>query len=188
MFALVRIVLGRIMRRRAKPMITDLTPLKKSELFGALSADELSMVAPLCSTFTVIQEGILFSEGRSASHVYLITDGQIALQKAVRVPHGRRSRRTTLGLCGPGEVVGWSALLEPYKHSVSATAWDSSRLIRIDARPMRTALESQPETGYKVMAALSDIVSRRLARLADIVANERERSVFSSDESVADNQ
>jgi len=32
------------------------------------------------------------------------------------------------------------------------------------------------------MAALSDTVSRRLARLADTVANERERSVFGGDE------
>jgi CRP-like cAMP-binding protein len=163
-------------------MITDITPLKQSELFGALCADELSMVAPLCSTVSVFQEGILFSEGRTASHLYLVTDGQIALQKAVRVPHGRRSRRTTLALCAPGEVVGWSALLEPYKHTVLATAWDSSRLIRVDARPMRDAMESHPETGYKIMAALSDTVSRRLARLADTVANERERSVFGGDE------
>jgi CRP-like cAMP-binding protein len=167
-------------------MITDLTPLKQSELFRTLGADELSMVARFCSTFSVIEEGILFSEGRTASHLYLIADGQIALQKAVRVPHGRRPRRTTLGLCGPGDVVGWSALLEPYKHTVSATAWDSSRLIRVEAGSMREAMESHPETGFKVMTALLGVVSRRLSRLADTVANERERWVF-GDEGTPDN-
>ena len=162
-------------------MIVDITLLRENELFGPLAGDELSIIAPACSTFSVIEDGLLFTEGRTASHLYLVAEGQIALQKAVRAPHRRRSRRTTIGLCRPGEVVGWSALVEPYKHPLSATAWESSKLIRVDSKLLRKAMDMHPEIGYKVMVALSVVVSRRLAQLAHVLASERERSVFGDD-------
>ncbi|MCH8110292.1 MAG: cyclic nucleotide-binding domain-containing protein [Chloroflexi bacterium] len=156
-------------------MIKSIDLLQQNELFGSLTGVELSMLAPLCSDFVAIEDSVVFTEGRMASHLYIIKEGKIALQRAIRVPHGRNSRRTTVTLCYPGEIVGWSALAEPYKYTMSAVAWETSRLISIDSKMLRNALDTDIETGYKVMKSLSVIMSRRLKHTTESLIGELER-------------
>ena len=78
--------------------------------------------------------------------------------------------------CRPGEVVGWSGLVEPFKYTLSAMAWESCKLISIDTRMLRRGLDMYPEMGYKVMNALSNVVSRRLRQTTDTLINERQVS------------
>ena len=156
-------------------MIKSVGLLQQNELFGSLTEMELTKLAPLCSDFVAIEDSVVFTEGRMASHLYIIKEGKIALQRAIRVPHGRNSRRTTVTLCYPGDIVGWSALAEPYKYTLSAIAWETSRLISIDSRMLRKALDADIETGYKVMKALSEIMSRRLKHTTESLISELER-------------
>ena len=160
-----------------RSIIRDITPLHECELFQGLTDEEVSKFIPLCADFAVIEGGVvIFNEGRDASHLYLVVEGQIALQKAIRAPHARGSRRTVVAVCRPGEVVGWSALVEPYRYTLSAAAWNSSRLIRVDSKLLRKALDTYPVIGYKVMGALSAIMSRRLRQTTETLINQREMS------------
>ena len=158
-------------------MISSISPLQQNELFETLAEEELSKLAPLCSRFAAIEDSVIFTEGRNASHLYLVTEGQIVLQKAIRVPHGQNSRRTTIAVCRAGEVVGWSALVEPYHYTLSAVAWESSRLISVNANMLRRALKTFPELGYKVMERLSAVMSRRLRQTTEALIDEREASL-----------
>ena len=154
-------------------MLSELDDLRKNELFAALTDDELSTLTPLCSRFAVIEDGLVFREGTEASYLYLVVEGQIALQRPLRAPHGRRSRRTTVAVCRPPEVVGWSALVWPYKYTLSAVGWESSRLVRVDASMLRKALDMYPEVGYKVMRSLSALAARQLRQTTDSLITER---------------
>ncbi len=76
--------------------------LHENELFGTLTEQEMSRLAPFCAPFVAIEEAVLFAESRQASHLYLVTEVRIALQK--RSVHGtgrthaaRRSPFATLG-------------------------------------------------------------------------------------------
>ena len=150
--------------------------MQDSELFAELTEAELSKLAPLCSEFVAVEGGVIFTEGRNASNLYLVAEGQVALQKAIRVPHATRSRRTTIVVCHPGDVVGWSAIVEPYKYTLSAVGWESSRLVSIEARMLRRAFDMYPEMAYKVMRSLSSVISRRLKQTADTLISERKLS------------
>jgi CRP-like cAMP-binding protein len=158
-------------------MIKNHNSLLSSELFANLTEEELSRIAPLCSEFVAIEDALLFAEGRSASHLYVITSGRVALQKSIRVPHAKYSRRTTIAICYPGEVIGWSALVEPFTYTLSAVAWDSARLTSIDSKLLRRALDMYPDMGYKVMKTLSAVMSRRLRQITESLINEREVSL-----------
>ena len=126
-----------------------------------MTEEELSRLAPLCSDFVAIEDSIIFTEGRNALHLYLVTKGKVGLQKSIRPPHGRHSRRTTVALCFPGEAFGWAALVEPYKYTHSAVAWESCRLISIDAKLMRRVLDMYPEMGFRVMKSLTVVIVDR---------------------------
>ena len=157
-------------------MIGSVGPLRQSELFARLSEEQLGRVLPLCADCVVSEDAIIFAEGRDASHVYLVISGEVALQKAVRVPHATGPRRTTVAMCHPGDVIGWSALVEPYRYTLSAVAWTPARLISIDAGMLREAMDQDPEMGHKVAKSLSLVVSRRLRQTTDTLIHEREVS------------
>ena len=70
--------------------------------------------------------------------------------------------------------MGWSGLVEPYKYTLSAVAWESSKLIRMDAKLLRKALDAHPEIGYKVTRSLSGIMSLRLTQITHALISERE--------------
>jgi CRP/FNR family cyclic AMP-dependent transcriptional regulator len=146
--------------------------LQENELFASLSDDEVKRLAPLCSDFAAVEGSVLFREGRAASRLFLVTDGQIALRKGIRSPLGKRWRHTTVAVCRPGEAVGWSALVQPYRHPLSAVAWESSRLLRIDAKIVRKMLDSSPELENKVMKALSMVAAHRLTQMAEALGRE----------------
>ena len=157
-------------------MIQHINMLRRSELFGGLTEDELCVLMPFCTDTVVVEDGMIFNEGLDASHIYVLTEGKIALQKHIRAPHARHSRRTTITLCYPGETVGWSALMEPFKYTLSAVAWESSKLIKIEAATLRQALAIYPSLGYKVTAALAEVMSRRLRNSIDALISQRENS------------
>ena len=155
-------------------MISSLERLGQNELFQSLTEEEQAKLAPLCSDFVAIEGAIVFLEGHNSSHLYLITEGSVALQKSIRVPHARHPRRTTVTVCRPGESVGWSALVYPHRYTLSAVAWESCKLISVDSKMLRRGLEMYPEIGNKVMKALSEVISRRLRQTTEALINERE--------------
>lgn len=159
-------------------MIQHINILRRSELFSELTEDELCVLMPFCADTVVAEDGMIFNEGQDASHIYVLTEGKVALQRHIRAPHARHSRRTTITLCYPGETVGWSALVDPFKYTLSAVAWNSSKLIKIDAETLRMALQIYPALGCKVTMALAEIMSRRLRHTIDALINQREISFF----------
>ena len=155
-------------------VVAQTTELTDNELFETLTERELATLAPICSDFVAVEGGVIVTEGRNASALYVVRSGQVAIQQAIRVPHAFRSRRTTIAVCRPGEVVGWSALVEPYKYTGSAVAWESCRLISVDGKMLRRALDTHPELGYKVMRSLSALMSKRLGQTAEALIDARE--------------
>ncbi len=147
-----------------------------SELFSVLAEDELCRVTPLCNELEGGEGEVIFTEGREAAQLYIVVEGKLALQKAIRAPHAKHPRRTTVTLCCSGQVAGWSALVPPYRYTLSGVGWEAYRLISINAALLRRELEARPVMGYKVMSALSIVISRRLKQTTDSLINEREVS------------
>ena len=155
-------------------MIKNVELLRSNELTKDLTDEDLTRFAALCSPYAVVEDGVLFSEGRRASHLYLITEGRIAVQRSIRTPHARHPRRSTVAICEPGQIVGWSALVEPFIYTLTATGWKTSRLISVDAALLRQALESAPEMGFRLMKTLSEVISRRLRLTTNALISDRE--------------
>jgi len=154
-------------------VIGNIFHLRESELFNRLSDEELDNIALLC-TETIVAEGVLlFSQDRKANRLYIVTNGLVALQMATRVRHATQPRRTTVAICGQGEVVGWSSMVEPYQYTLTAMVWESCRLISIDAELLRKAAQANPTTGFQIMKSLSAIMSRRIRQITTALVSER---------------
>ena len=152
-------------------MIDTIFPLRDCELFRGLDDEELSSVAIICSRVYMAEGERLFLEGQAADQLYLVTDGRIALHKNLA-----RSQRgaATIAFCQRHEIVGWSALVEPYEYTLSATAWEPTHLLAIRASLLRRAMELNPDVGFRIMRSLSEVMARRLHQIARALTAARE--------------
>ncbi len=160
-------------------MIDTIFPLRRCELLSELNDEELSSIAILCSRVRLAEGQRLFLEGQAAERIYIVTDGRIALHKSLG-DHPALSQRgaATIAFCCPGEIVGWSTLVEPYRYTLSATAWEPSQLLVVRASLLRKAMELNPDVGFRIMRSLSQIMARRLQQISCALTAARESSAM----------
>ncbi len=160
-------------------MIDTIFPLRDCELLSDLSDKELSSIAIICTKTSVTEGDSLFLEGQRAEHIYIVTSGRIALQKSLGDSRRKAQRgEATIAFCRPDEVVGWSALVEPYLYTLSATAWEPTQLLSIRASLLRRAMELNPDVGFRIMRSLSEVMARRLQQIARALTEARESTAI----------
>lgn len=99
----------------------------------------------------------LLREGDAANELYLISDGRVALE--IHAP-GRAP--ITFQTLGPGEVVGVSWLIPPYRWTYDARAIDQVRAISLDAACLRRKCDEDHDLGYDMMMRFVPVLVQRL--------------------------
>ncbi|MFC1974684.1 cyclic nucleotide-binding domain-containing protein [Chloroflexota bacterium] len=135
------------------------------ELFSQLSEEEIQVLttslAAGCEMEAFKAGDHIFEQGEHSARFYIITDGQVLLQRSLNI--GDRTATWPLGLLGKGRAMGWSALLYgPRVLTASAICRKPTRIISIEGDSLRSVLAKQPETGFKVMDRLACMLGERL--------------------------
>jgi len=99
----------------------------------------------------------LFHEQRENHQLMIVWLGRIALD--MQVP-GRESIRILTA--GPGDVIGWSALLGNGKMTTSATAIEDTQVVAFTATELQAACESNHSFGYFLMNKIAQSLTERL--------------------------
>lgn len=123
------------------------------------------------STVDLVPAGkSLFREGSEARNIYLLRTGRMALE--MNVPGRGVTRILTLG---PGDMVGWSALLDGGKMTASAVAVDDCEVVFAPAARLRELCDSNRDFGYHLMRQMATALSQRLVatrlQLLDLFAD-----------------
>ncbi len=112
----------------------------------------------------------VFREGGANSKLYLVRSGRLALEMGS--PGSGAIRILTIG---PGEMVGWSAMLGEGKMTASAVAVEDSELVAATADKLRELCENNHEFGYRLMRRMAWALSKRLVatrlQLLDLFAD-----------------
>ena len=135
------------------------------ELFGLLNEEEIQVLTNLLATDCEVEVyesgGHIFEQGEHSAKLYIITDGQVLLQRTVNI--GDRTATWPLGLLGKGRAMGWSSLLYgPHSVTASAICQKPTRIISVEGTSLRSVLEKQPEMGFRVMDRLACMLGERL--------------------------
>jgi CRP/FNR family transcriptional regulator, cyclic AMP receptor protein len=141
---------------------------------AGLTVAQRAVLADLSESVTATAAERLFQQGQPAEHFWLIESGQVRLD--TEQPAGERQLVQTLG---PGDVLGWSWLVPPYRWRLDATAAEPVSAVRLDAVAVRSVAERDPAFGYALVIGLIGALLPRLhatrARLLDLYGNPRER-------------
>ncbi|GAA0955883.1 cyclic nucleotide-binding domain-containing protein [Kribbella koreensis] len=140
------------------------------EVFGELDASELEALLSIADDVSYEDGDRLFDEGGEAGHCWLIRHGRVALDTAVP---GRGL--VVIQTLGPGDLLGWSWLVPPYRWHFGALAVGTVEATSFDAERMRALAEQDPRLGYALTKQLLAIALDRLqstrARLLDLYGN-----------------
>ncbi len=131
--------------------------LSEHAFFKELPPDYLKIVVGCASNVKFDEGEFLFREGGDADKFYLIRHGRIALK--IFTPH---KGPVTLQTIGPGEVVGWSWLIPPYRWHFDASAMELTRAIALDGKCLRGKCDDDHSLGYELMKRFAHIMEERL--------------------------
>lgn len=99
----------------------------------------------------------LFHEGEPANDFYLLRHGRVSLEL-----HAPERGAVSFLTVGPGEIVGVSWLIPPYRWTFDARALELVRAISVDAACLRGKCEADHDLGYDMMKRFMPILVKRL--------------------------
>ena len=133
----------------------DLAALLERALPG-VSGSALAKLAEVAEEVVVPAGGTIASEGDPADGAYVVADGSVLL--------GIHQRHMDLAVAtlGPGELLGWSWMVEPNRWSFDVSSPEGARLVRLPAPAVSSLVDSDPEAGLAISQDLLGVVARRL--------------------------
>ena len=132
------------------PIVASLPPGPRERLLGLVTRRELDAG----STF--------MHEGDITKWMSIIVRGRVALR--LRVPE--RGAATILTL-DPGDIVGWSAVVAPYRATTSAMTLEPTELATFEAEELRGILAADAEVAAAFLPRIMEAISARVAATRD---------------------
>ena len=143
-------------------------------LAGIAPADAQSVVA--LGTLVKLGAGdVLFRLGDVADTVYLIRRGRIALTLPLQVSGSEQDVFIEERL--PGQTLGWSALIPPFKFTLKATAPLETEVLALPRAPLLEYFAERPHVAYPVALNLAAVIGQRLQVFQAMWLREMQRLV-----------
>ena len=126
-------------------------------VFSAFDAETLQLLAGCARNEQFAQGQTLFREGDVAEKVYILRRGDVAIE--VAAPERPALIVETLH---PGDVVGWSWMVPPYRSMSDARAVTEVSAVSLDANCVRGKCDEHPELGYQMFKSWLPHLTKRV--------------------------
>ena len=101
---------------------------------------------------------VLHRHSDPATSFYVVCKGRISIEvPAIQGP------ALQLQDLGPGEMLGWSWLIPPYRWSFLIRAEQDAEVLEFDGQAVLAKCEADPKFGYEILKRFSGLMSERLA-------------------------
>ncbi len=136
----------------------NLTEILRQHPFLADLSDQHMQTLIGCASNVRFEDGEkLITEGQTADKFYLLRSGRVALEVDLDERGSMRIQSV-----GPGDVLGWSWLISPYRWHFTGVAVADVRAVALDGKCLRTKCETDHDFGYEMLKRLSQVMERRL--------------------------
>jgi len=150
-------------------------PLSQGELFEGLSGEGLRRLLATGKSRTLPAGEYLFRLGDDAGDFYVLVKGQVDLCFPMRLRGAVKD--VTVESVGPGQALGWSALVKPHRFTLSARAIEPSEVIGFTRRDLLELFQAEPSIGYAFFTKVSEIVGIRLHTFQALWVRELQRTL-----------
>lgn len=151
-------------------MTTPATSLDSLPLLSNLTHTQRAAIAGVSRIETYEPGARMFDEGGLADQCWVVLSGCVMLDALVP-PSGH----VVLQSIGPGELIGLSWLVPPYRWHFGATAVSPTRAVVVDTAALRALANDDPALGFQLALILIEALVNRLQatriRLLDLYRN-----------------
>jgi len=138
--------------------------LKNTDLFSALTADEIDRLAELVEPAHLRDGEVLFLKGDSERKLYVVAKGVVRI--GISSPDGREA---ILNHIKEGQVFGEIAAIGAGTRTADAIALGDVELLSLDHEPLIAFLLGHPDAGLRIMITLCD----RVRWVSDLLEDHR---------------
>ena len=133
-------------------------PLSSCYLFEGLSQSQIERIIAVTQEEKFKKGQWLFNEGQEAAHLFLVKDGAaelvIKVEDTIEIP---------IAIVRPNNgCLGVSALIEPYRYSLSARCLDDCTLLAISKTQLGDLMNADSEMRCVIMTNLATKLLNRL--------------------------
>lgn len=131
--------------------------LRRYPYFAKVSEETLKQIAMLAEERSYPAGMQLFSQGDPADYLNIIVEGEVQIQYEL----GSGEKRTVDTLVA-GDILVWSALIEPYRTTAIGRTSKPTKVIAIKAKPLRELCDRDPMVGYQLTKEIAKLLAHRL--------------------------
>jgi len=131
--------------------------LRRYAYFAPLGEENLEQLAAIAEEAWIPAGANIAYEFDPANYLYVIVEGEVDVHYTLGNGEPRSADTLT-----DGDLLAWSALVEPYRMTAIATAVMDTRLIGIRAAELRALCGRNPELGRCLMKQVVKLLANRL--------------------------
>lgn len=132
----------------------------QADLLKGLAEDESAQVLALGKRMVLNTGAELFRLGDVADSLYLVARGRLRLTLPMAVRG--HTEDVMVEERSSGQTVGWSALIPPYRYTLTAAAALDTEAIALPREALSAYFAGHPATGYAVSLNVASVVGQRL--------------------------
>jgi len=137
--------------------MTKLEVLKRCPFVRELNDEQLNKMVGMCHEEVFEVGESLSKQGRTQEEIYLVEDGLVGIYLEVG-PMNTRLLQSASNF----EIVGWSAMLPPYRCSATVKAIETTKVLAFNGKELVNLCETDPMIGCKVHRGLASVIAVRL--------------------------
>ncbi len=138
--------------------------LKEVPFFAGMSISQLRVLASISEEEEFEPEQVVFSEGEFGDALYVIIEGEVALQK--RTQRGRTTNVKRLTTHGNREYFAEMSIFDDKPHQYDAIALKETRMLLVRRSTLTALINHQPDLSVTLLRSLSE----RLREYSDVIA------------------
>ncbi len=126
------------------------------DLFKGIASEVMNEIANICSEESHDKDTVLFEKDEEAKHLYILDEGTVNLV----IEDGGS---LIYSLTEPGEVFGWSTMVEAGRYTASGVCATNAKVVKIEREKLNKIFHLHPDVGLKVVKRLAGVFSKRLS-------------------------
>ena len=123
---------------------------------SGLTEAQVASLASLASQVTFQENEVILVNGQRSTSFYLVVEGSVAVELS--------SPRYVVCVqaVGPGQMIGWSALLDHQDTVFQVRARERTKALRLDGAALSTLCHADPQLGVEVLRRTLQVVAGRV--------------------------
>ncbi|HLK70106.1 MAG TPA: cyclic nucleotide-binding domain-containing protein [Bryobacteraceae bacterium] len=130
--------------------------LRDHEFLAGLASSQIEELASLATEVEFAENEVVLTDGQRSASFYLLLAGSVVVEL--------RTQRfvAVVESLGPGQIFGWSSLLDHQDTLFQVRARERTSALRIDGTALRQLCKSEPALGAELLLRTLQVVAGRV--------------------------